>query len=274
MISGGTTVPKTMRNPIYENPTYVPEPPEVSICTHTYLPNQEGYFKDRWAIIHKSLDSLVKSLEGIDHELIIWDNNSIPEFRDSLRWYNAKIIFCPYNAGGYRPRTGMYKLARGKYITFGEDDLLFEPDWYQKEKEVLEACDWRPCVVGGVPGTRREFPLGAVALRYVEEGKLKVKDRGKLISLERNKELSYEVGHEQYRTGEDILLELHGGVEAYLGGSHMQFLTERETFPIYPEPQTLKSWHWAKTFDRYLMERSVVGLTTVDAVIHHMGNEL
>jgi glycosyltransferase involved in cell wall biosynthesis len=204
-----------MRNPQYGWKERIPDPPEVSLCVHTYLPNQEGYFRDRGQVIHKTLNSLINTVHPWQYELIIWDNNSTPEFKESIDWYPATKIFSRYNVGPYRARKAMYHLARGKYLMFTDDDVLFLPGWYEAQKAIIESNPGRPIIVGGTPETPNPIT----------------------------------------------------------GASHMQFLTERETFPNYQEPNTNCSWHWARPHDVYLVRQGTLGFNTDETVVRHIGRE-
>lgn len=267
---------KTSYNPRYEYPTYVPDPPEVSIGVVTYLPDREGYFEQRLEIIDQCLHSITYTMRDVDYELIIWCNASMSSFKRYLldNWKEHRIVFCPYNAGMYRARTVIQLSARGKYLHLTDDDILFTDGWYPKMKAIIDACPIRPIHVGGMPATFNwPAPLSLVTLQKIRSGELKLLDQGSLISKERREEYFKETMTGKME-GEDTLIEVAPGINAWALGSHCSFLTERETFPIYPDPGTQVSFHWSKRMDNYLMEQGLIGLSTEEAVLHHMGNEI
>lgn len=233
---------QSLRQPQYQWKDEMPDPPEVSLCVHTYMPNQEGYFNERREVIQRCLSSLVSTAPK-SYELIIWDNDSLYSLRHDLELYGGTLICSAYNVGAYRARRRMFHIARGKYLMFTDDDVEFLPGWFEKQKEVIEAYPWRPIVVGGTPETPN-WRLAAFTKQVIDSGELKTVGEGWVT---------------------------HNGVKAQVGSNHMQFLTVRDSFPNYPEPGTNKCWHWASPFDMHLVGFRTMGLNTADTVVRHMG---
>jgi glycosyltransferase involved in cell wall biosynthesis len=224
----------------------MPRQPEVSLCVHTYLPNEEGYFEDRVKVIDRCLHSLTYTMAKTDFELIIWCNGSITTFREYYlmdNWSNHTLILSKDNVGAYRARRRMFHMARGKYLMFTDDDVEFLPGWFEKQKQVIEAYPWRPIVVGGTPETPN-WKLATFTKQVIDSGQLKAVGEGWVT---------------------------HNGVKAQVGSNHMQFLTVRDSFPNYPEPESNRCWHWASSFDMHLVGFRTMGLNTADTVVRHWG---
>lgn len=125
-----------------------PPAPLVSLCVVTHLTNHP-FHKGRQEIVKMCLDSLIKGVKKIDHELIIWDNASTPEFRDFLRSYKPFVFIESENVGGYNGRRGALGIARGKYACITDDDVLFSPTWFAQQMEVIRAFPF--AIANGIP---------------------------------------------------------------------------------------------------------------------------
>ena len=108
--------------------------PIASIILVTYCPNEE-----RKALSIKSFETLHKTgLERKDYELIVINNGGIhQELIDSLE-PNIEIknrVNTIFPAIG--KNQGM-RLARGEYVSFVDDDLLFSEGWLKEGIDMLE----------------------------------------------------------------------------------------------------------------------------------------
>ena len=105
--------------------------PLVSIITITY---------NRADLIHRCIESIQKQTYQ-NYEHIIVDGNSKDNTRDVVLGYkdaHIKYIKLPHNGASYQMKEGS-KIAKGKYVTFLDDDDEYLPEKVEKQGEWKEA---------------------------------------------------------------------------------------------------------------------------------------
>lgn len=98
----------------------------VSICIVTH--NRSGMLK-------RCVSALIPSLEGVNHEIIIWDNNSNDETKEYLSEIenneNIKVVIHDKNIGT-NGKGRAIELAKGEFIIGVDDDVVeFPTNWVQ-----------------------------------------------------------------------------------------------------------------------------------------------
>jgi O-antigen/teichoic acid export membrane protein len=109
---------------------------KVSICILTC---------NRVDFLRKCISSLLPTLDSINYELIIWDNNSADgtkEYLESLKENkNINIILNSTNIGT-QARGKMFEMTKGEYLVCIDDDVLkFPENWLQ---QILSAYNTIP----------------------------------------------------------------------------------------------------------------------------------
>lgn len=107
--------------------------PLVSIITITY---------NRGALIHRCIESIQKQTYP-NYEHIIVDGNSTDNTEDVVKSYNdphINYIKLDRNGCSYQMKVGS-SVARGKYVTFLDDDDEYLPSKIQKQVNLFEKLD-------------------------------------------------------------------------------------------------------------------------------------
>ena len=113
-----------------------PPAPEVSLCVVTYR-SKHNYYDGREKITEMCIKSLLKGARGREVELIIWDNDSTPEYHEYLKTFKPNALVWSENIGGYNARRAMLGMARGKYACITYDDVLFSKFWLKEHYDLL-----------------------------------------------------------------------------------------------------------------------------------------
>jgi len=106
-------------------------PARVTVAVLTYVPNDIGYFKDRFDVMRVCIESILKHTQE-PYDLMIFDNGSSDKVIDYLReQHNAGnidfLLLSSKNIGKIGALQIMYKAAPGKIIAYCEDDVFFLP---------------------------------------------------------------------------------------------------------------------------------------------------
>ncbi len=107
---------------------------KLSVCVVTY---------NGMEFIDRCLSSILKSIEGLDAELIAVDNASTdgtPEYI-AKRYPQAKLIVSKRNLGYAGGACLGYRHSKGDYFILVNQDVEVEPDW---AKELIGYMDARP----------------------------------------------------------------------------------------------------------------------------------
>lgn len=125
-----------------------PPAPDVSLCVVTYK-SKHYYYEGREKITEMCIKSLLKGARGCNTELIIWDNDSTPEYHEYLKTFKPNALVWSENVGGYNARRAMLGMARGRYACITDDDVLFSPLWLKEQSELLKT--FPGSLITGIP---------------------------------------------------------------------------------------------------------------------------
>jgi len=247
--------------------------PDFSLTIHTYH-GPDGYYKEHERITRLCLDSMIAGAKGHNTELIIWDNGSPPAFREMLRSYKPDVLIESPNVGPHNARRALCHIARGKYINFTDDDILYSPDWLTKMFAVMTTYP-NTAVVSGSPINgefKRDF---TPAHKFADQTPGCRKVTGfDLIPKEWEADWCYSIGKkpEGHKASLQETYIEYGGVKAWAQAHHMQMFCNRQIITPFMQPTTdiIQFWDIAK-------EISAAGhlqLTTYDRTAVHIGNRL
>lgn len=198
----------------------------------THLPNFTGYHEHRFEVVKTCLLSMVRN-SGIQHSLVIWDNDSCQEFRDWVRREIKPDIFVEsINIGKTAGRTAIIKmLPPDKIVCYSDDDIYYYPDWYKPQERLLTHFPNVACVTG-YP-VRTSFRWGNVKTKGwgVKYGTL---EQGRYLPEEWEMDFADSIGrdrnfHKEYTTNDFDAKITYKKVEAYATSHHCQFIAKVET---------------------------------------------
>ncbi len=226
-------MPRVGMNPARGQPSgYVPA--RITLAMLTYLPNQGGYFEQRFAVTRLSLESLIASTPE-PHDLIVFDNGSCPEMVEYLTklrdaGHIQYLLLSSSNIGKIGALQIIFRAAPGEIIAYSDDDILFLPGWLPEHLKLLDAYPRVGLVTGFY--IRSHMRYGTQALEAFA-GREDVKaQRGFLIPRELEQHYIDNMGRtwQTYQEEIDGLEDLHltyHGVEALASAGHHQFIAQR-----------------------------------------------
>ncbi|MFV8271456.1 glycosyltransferase family A protein [Flavobacterium sp. GT2N3] len=120
---------------------------KITVTTHhrvvvvVYIPNEEGFYKDSFAVFKLCLDSLVSTMHS-SAAITVVNNGSHQKVSDFLNLYLGEkkidtLISHTTNIGKIDALIGAARGAREQYITLTDSDILFVKDWQEKVEEVF-----------------------------------------------------------------------------------------------------------------------------------------
>jgi len=214
----------------------LPAPPLLSLCVVTHL-TDEPYHKERRGVVSLCLETMLRGA-GNDYELIIWDNGSVPSFRDEIkRKFKPAVFVESENQGIYTARKNMCEIARGRYVNFTDDDILYHPRWFFKQREVMET--FPNCAVVSGSAINYEFHRDFTPAWDFSVGPgVQSWTGNNLIPAQWEKDFSLSIGKGDFTSSRiftELLLE-YRGVKAWGHGHHMQMLCPREIIQPFLKP--------------------------------------
>lgn len=251
----------------------IPAAPDVTLCVVTHCTDDPYHAQHLDAVI-MCLDTMLRGVRGQKYELLIWDNGSTESFRRSLKCYNPEILVESHNIGLHNAQYALAGLARGRVVCVCDDDILFSPDWFEKQLEILETYPKVGAVSGSPQRTAFRWAVSA-NVDFAKRAGAKIKtgrlipdewERDYCVSVERN-----QLQHRETTAHElDCLLE-YKGVKAWAHGHHMQFMGYREIVRkyLFQTPLYLAD---GRKFNIDLNEARYLNLTTYGRTAVHIGN--
>lgn len=114
----------------------------VTVCTLVYIPNFEGYYRNRFDVLKISLASLIHHTPE-EHDLLVFDNGSCPEVIEYLTDLHRRniidfLFLSGHNLGYNGALNFIYSVAPGEIIAYGDDDVFYHPGWMSACLEILE----------------------------------------------------------------------------------------------------------------------------------------
>jgi len=210
-------------------------PPRVTLAVLTYLPEETGYFRHRFAVTRLCIESLLKNTTP-PFDLLVFDNGSCPALVDYLRELRDAgrinyLILSDRNIGKVGALKMIAQFAPGELLAYCDDDVFFLPGWLEEHLRILETYP----NVGQVTGFYFR-PLSAYGIKstvaFAESSQVEAR-RGLLIPPEMEQHYIENLGRsaEEYArevAGLEDLLLTYQGLEAYASAGHHQFVAPRE----------------------------------------------
>jgi glycosyltransferase involved in cell wall biosynthesis len=211
-------------------------PAKVTLVMVTYIPNDVGYFKDRFEVMRISLESFIQNTE-IPHDLIVFDNNSsgtVVEYLKKLRDAGKidYLMLSSQNIGKMGALQIAFRAAPGEIIAYSDDDVFFLPGWLEKHLEVMETYPDVGTVTGLYIRPHMKEGIRSV-IEFLKNEEVSHK-KGDLVSNELQEHYIDNTGRtlKQYKKEteglQDILL-MYKGLQTFASAGHYQFVTRKET---------------------------------------------
>lgn len=262
-------------------------PQRVTACSIVYAPSTEGFWGQCIDIAEICLRSM-RATTDVPFDLFVLDNGSCGAMRERLlAWQSEGLIQCLLLSQSNMGKAGAWNVLMpacpGEVIAYCDSDVLFRPGWLEKSLALLEAfpragmISAHPC---RVPASLRG-DLCSATLKYAELEERVSMERGDLIDAAVLADFARSVGCEGQAPYvgpyEDLLLRSNGEA-AYISAGHYQFLTTKEVvrsvLPIHAEFAAGGIRGGVRQFDVRANQAGFLRLSTVDALVRHLGNRL
>lgn len=260
------------------------EPQQDSEFTHqviipVYIPNQEGYFKDSFAILKLCLESLFATIHK--KTFITIANNgsdtSIAQYLDTLLQQNKiQELVHTENIGKLNAILKGLAGNRIELVTISDSDVLFLPNWQVETVKVFQHVP-NAGVVGIVPQFKMyESNCGNVIFDNLFNRRLKffeVKNKEALIQFYDS--LGWERNYNQDYLKYNLGLEINSDFKVLIGSGHFVATYKKD---IFEEIVSYIGFKMGGTSEGYLdklpLKKNYWRLTTEDNYAYHLGNTL
>jgi glycosyltransferase involved in cell wall biosynthesis len=273
------------QNPLKMQNKPVKPPAPVTVGVLNCIPEQTGYFQGVFDSLKLCLAS-IREYADRPFDLLVVDNGSCPEVQAYLiAQLNAGridyLVLNQRNLGKFNAVMQLLHAAPGDQIFYTDGDIYFKPGWMQAH---IEIADTFPDVamVGGVPLRNHAENFTSTTLRWVEENQDQLAvEQGDLIPAEWSREFSQSIGWppdkfmERWGGLQDCRIT-YRGVTAFVGASHMQYLTSRKAMEQVPHRRSEKALTSEddEYIDRRLCDSGMLRLSTAQPYVYHLGNSL
>ncbi len=257
-------------------------PARVTATVLTYIPNNIGYFKDRFDVMRVCIESILKNTQE-PFDLMVFDNGSSDQVIDYLhKQHNAGnidfLLLSSKNIGKISALQIMYKAAPGEIIAYCDDDVFFLPGWLKRHLEVIDAYP----NVGAVTGMyiKPHMKEGVeTTMRFAARPDVEMK-KGNLI--DKDLELHYiaNMGRtwEQYQKEikglEDICIT-YKGIKTYASAGHYQFVAVKDRIlKALPDKWKNNLMGQMRELDLAIDELKLLRVCTTPATVRLLGNKI
>lgn len=210
-------------------------PARVTVMVMTFVPNDIGYFKDRFDVMRVCIESILKNTKE-PYDLMVFDNGSSDEVLEYLRKQHTArhidfLLLSSKNIGKIGALQIMCRTAPGEIIAYCDDDVFFLPGWLKRHLEVIDTYPNVGVVTGMYIKPHMNEGIKAT-MRFAARTDVKT-EKGNLV--DKNLELHYieNMGRtwEQYQKeirGLDDVRMTFKGIQTYASAGHYQFVTVKD----------------------------------------------
>ncbi len=273
-------MPRSGRNPQRGISGLAPPAP-ITVTTMVHVPELDGYWTESLEVLELCLDSLRRSTSQ-PFDLLVLDNGSCREVAAFLHdRYAARqidqLVSSRRNLGKVGGWNLLFATAPGKTIAYTDSDIYFLPGWLETSQAVLAAFPEAAMVTAQpIPGDLSQHCDSTLAAAAADPT-VDWREGNDLIPPHYVESHRRSLGEapEEYAARVQDRREVRlrrGDTPAYISASHLQFLAPREVlnrvFPMTPH----RPMGDVGRLDEALDEAGYWRLSTVDYLIHHMGN--
>jgi len=257
-------------------------PARVTAAILTYVPNDVGYFKDRFDVMRVCIESILKNTQE-PFDLMVFDNGSSAEVVDYLSKQRDAgnidlLMLSGKNIGKIGALQIMFKAAPGEIIAYCDDDVFFLPGWLKRHLEVIDTYPDVGAVTGmyikphmkeGVETTMR-----FAARQDVEMEKGNLVDKNLEIHYIANMGRTWEQYQKEINGLEDVRIT-YKGIKTYASAGHYQFVAVKDRI-LKAMPNKWKSnlMGQMRELDIMIDQLKMLRLCTTPATIRLLGNKI
>ncbi|MGB8212843.1 MAG: glycosyltransferase family A protein [Anaerolineales bacterium] len=256
---------------------------QLGVALLSYIPNQEGYFKNSLEILRYQIASLHAATS--DFDLLVFDNGSCPEVREELlRLYTNNLIhilfLSQFNVGKVGAINWLLSAMPNDWICYSDGDMFFRPGWLENSLAIFDAFPSAGLVFA--QPTLFDTLRGTGQAQHQLEADARYRLSNVIVPAETVREYTWgfginsELEKELLETTVCVAEEKSSGIRAVVAGAHNQFLVRREVARrIIPLPAQLAlSPIEDSAFNRRVDELGLLQLSTFEPFTFHVGNRL
>jgi len=259
------------------------QPKRLGMALLSYIPNQEGFFKNSLEVLKYQIASIHAATS--DFDLLVFDNGSCPEVREELHQLQISglihlLFISQFNIGKIGAINWILSAMPNDWICYADGDIFFRPGWLEKSLDIFEAFPAaglvfaQPIFFDSLRGTGQAYHQLEADGRYHFSQVIlpaeSVREYARGIGVDEKQEKKL------LETPVWVVEEKGSGVCAVLGGGHSQFLVQRENArKIVPLPtQYALSPIEDNSLNRRVDDLGFLQLGIVEPFIFHVGNLL
>ena len=257
-------------------------PARVTAAILTYVPNDVGYFKDRFDVMRVCLESILKNTQE-PFDLMVFDNGSSAKVVDYLSKQRDVgnidlLMLSSKNIGKISALQIMFKAAPGEIIAYCDDDVFFLPGWLKRHLEVIDTYPdvgavsgmyIKPHMKEGVETTMR-----FAARQDVEMEKGNLVDKNLEIHYIANMGRTWEQYQKETNGLEDVRIT-YKGIKTYASAGHYQFVAVKDRIlKAMPDKWKSNLMGQMRELDITIDQLKMLRLCTTPATVRLLGNKI
>jgi len=257
-------------------------PARVTAAILTYVPNDVGYFKDRFDVMRVCIESILKNTQE-PFDLIVFDNGSSAKVVDYLRKQRDVgnidlLMLSGTNIGKISALQIIFKAAPGEIIAYCDDDVFFLPGWLKRHLEVIDTYPDVGAVTGMYikPHMKEgvETTVRFAARPDVEMEKGNLVDKNLEIHYIKNMGRAWEQYEKEINGLEDVRIT-YKGIKTYASAGHYQFVAVKDRIlKAMPDKWKSNLMGQMRELDITIDQLKMLRLCTTPATIRLLGNKI
>jgi glycosyltransferase involved in cell wall biosynthesis len=259
------------------------QPKRLGVALLSYIPNQEGFFKNSLEVLKYQIASIHAATS--DFDLLVFDNGSCQAVKEELHRLHERgliqfLFLSQVNIGKVGAINWLLSAMPNDWICYSDGDMFFRPGWLENSLAIFDAFPSaglvfaQPTLFDTLRGTGQAHRTLETDARYqltkeiIPEESVREYALGFGVNAKLEKELM--------GTPVCVAKEKASNVRAVVGGAHNQFLVRREVArQVVPlSTQFALSPIEDSAFNRRVDDLGLLQLSTFQPYTFHMGNRL
>lgn len=260
----------------------VAQPARVTVAVLNYIPFISGYYEKLPDVLDVCLRSIRTGAEGVDFDLMVFDNGSCAEIVSYLtEERNAGriqyLILSEKNLGKGGAWNVIFNAAPGEIIAYTDNDALFSPGWLSKSLELLEGFPNVGMVTARPFRTNPDFYDRT--LDWARETDGVTLESGDFIPFATFREFDISLGQSEeeirvhYENSTDQKISF-GGLSALAGASHWQFTAYKKTLTRFLPFEMSRPMGQVKQLDQRVNQAGLLRLMPTEPYAMNLSNTL
>ena len=273
------------KHPLKDRDVKVVPPNQITVGVLSFIPETAAYHKDSLPILKLCINSIRENADR-EFDLMVVDNGSCEEvqayLQDQLEAGLIDILILNGKNVGYI--NGLIQILRsapGDLVFHSDSDIFYKPGWMQAQLEIMENYP-NVGLVGGIPIRNLSGYRTKSTLAWAKEHSTEANyESGDFLPRDWQIEYYHSLGYfsepwlSEFLSHPDHRVRFNN-VTAYIGASHMQFLTRKNVIRELPLELNIS---FAMTspeeiLDKVIDEKGYLRLSTSAPYVYHLGNAL